>query len=226
MEPAYRDRALLLDDVLVVADCHVGKGRTANLEIPVGDGTDMVDRCETLVADGDVETVVVAGDLLHSFDTIPATVEETVQGFARIGRDHGVEVVVTPGNHDTMLESIWHGPTEDEYRVGDTVLMHGHESPDEEAERYVVGHDHPTIVVEGQRRPCYLHGEDVYRGADVVMLPSFNRLVRGVRVNGMYANDFRSPLVRNIDEFRPVVRDEDDDETLEFPPLGEFRRML
>jgi metallophosphoesterase superfamily enzyme len=58
------------------------------------------------------------------------------------------------------------------------------------------------------------------------MLPSFTRLAAGVEVNGMRAADFQSPLVRNADAFRPVVRDEDADETLRFPPLGQFRRLL
>ena len=226
MELAYRDRALVLDDVLVLADLHVGKGATANLEIPVGDNTDMVERFEALVSDRDPSAVVIAGDFLHSFGTIPRTVEETVREFSRIGEEHDVEITVTPGNHDPMIESLWDGAIQDEYRVGDTVVLHGHETPDASADRYVVGHDHPTIVIEGQRRPCYLYGEDVYRGADVLMLPSFNRLVRGVRVNGMYASDFMSPLVRSVEEYKPIVRDEDADDTLEFPPLGEFRRML
>lgn len=226
MGVAYRDRALFVDDVLVLADLHVGKGTTANLEIPIGDNTDMIERFEALVTDHEPEAVVIAGDLLHSFGTIPRSVEETVNEFAQIGRENGVEVVVTPGNHDPMLDSVWDGPTQKEYRVGDTVVLHGHEAPEQSADRYVIGHDHPTIVIEGQRRPCYLSGEDCYRSADVVMVPPFNRLVRGVRVNEMNASDFDSPLVGNADEFRPVVRDEDDDETLEFPPLGEFRRML
>lgn len=226
MELAYRDRALFVDDVLVLADLHVGKGETANLEVPVGDNTDVVERFEALVGDHDPDEVVIAGDFLHSFGTIPRTVEGTVREVSRIGEEYDVDVVVTPGNHDPMIESVWEGPTQSEYRVGDTVVLHGHETPDAPADRYVVGHDHPTIVIEGQRRPCYLYGEDVYRGADVVMLPPFNRLVRGVRVNGMYASDFRSPMVRNVADFRPIVRDEDADESLEFPPLGEFRRML
>ena len=226
MELAYRDRALFLGDVLVLADHHVGKGATANLEVPVGDNADMTDRFEALVSEQEPSAVVVAGDFLHSFGTIPRTVEETVREVSRIGAEYDVEITVTPGNHDPMIESLWDGPIWDEYRVRDTVVLHGHETPDDDADRYVVGHDHPTIVIEGQRRPCYLYGEDAYRGADVLMLPSFNRLVRGVRVNGMYAGDFMSPLVRNVEAFRPIVRDEDADETLEFPPLGEFRRML
>jgi hypothetical protein len=111
---------------------------------------------------------------------------------------------------------------------GPVVVRHGHEAPpdDEPASTYVIGHDHPVITIEGRRRPCFLHAAGAYRGADVLMCPAFTRLAAGAEVNGMYARDFQSPLVTNSDDLRPIVHDPDADETLTFPPLGEFRRML
>lgn len=226
MALTYDDRALVLGDTLVVADCHVGRGTGGELEFPVGSGTDMVERFQALVERHDPTAVVLAGDLLHSFRTVPRTVEDTVAGLKATCRDSGARLVVTPGNHDTMLSSVWDGPTEREHRVGDTVILHGHEAPESDADRYVVGHDHPTIEIEGQRRPCYLVGEGQYRGRDVVMLPSFNKLNAGVRVNTMSAADFQSPLVTDADRLAPVVWDEGGRTHREFPPLGEFRRML
>ena len=220
------DRAVVVDDVLVLADLHVGKAAASNVQAPVGAGADMVDRVESLCGRFDPETVVIAGDLLHSFDTLPRRVEETLDGLGQAVRDVGASVVVTPGNHDTMLDAVWGGPTTPEYRIGDTVVCHGHVDPAADADRYVVGHDHPTIAIEGHSRPCYLAGAGVYRGADLLMVPSFNRLVAGVEVNEMSGSDFLSPLVRDADALAPVVRDEDRDETLAFPTLGEFRHRL
>jgi len=224
----FRDRALLFDDVLVLADLHVGRGVASNVELPVGDGSDMVERFEALLDLWDPTEVVVAGDLLHSFDTVPRLVDETVDGLRAAARDAGVRIVVTPGNHDTMLDTLWSGPTTPEYHVEgtETVVCHGHVDPESDAGRYVVGHDHPTITIEGQRRPCLLAGEGVYRGADLLLLPAFNRLVPGVSINAMRASDFISPLVRDADALAPVVWDENADETLAFPPLGEFRHRL
>jgi Predicted ICC-like phosphoesterases len=221
-----RDRAVVLEDVLVLADLHVGKAAASNVEVPVGAGTDMVERVATLCERFDPHAVVVAGDLLHSFNTVPRLIEETLDGFREATREVDAEVVVTPGNHDTMLDVVWGGTTTGEYRVGDTVICHGHVEPDAEADRYIVGHDHPTITIEGHTRPCYLAGEAVYRGADLLMLPSFNRLVSGVEVNEMSATDFLSPMIRDADALAPVVRDTSRDETLAFPPLGAFRRHL
>ena len=222
----FGDRAAVVDGTLVVADLHVGRGTGGSLELPVGSNTEMVERFRSLLDRHDPEEVVVAGDLLHSFQTVPRTVDDTVAGLRRACRDAGARLVVVPGNHDTMLGSVWDGPTESTYRIGDTVVCHGHEEPADQGRRYVIGHDHPTIEIEGQRRPCYLVGTEQYRGSAVVMLPSFNALNAGVVVNEMRADDFQSPLVTDTDRLEPVVWDEQGRETLSFPPLGEFRRML
>jgi hypothetical protein len=226
MPPIYDDRALVLGETLVLADLHLGRGTAGGLELPVGSDTDVVERVEALVGRHDPTAVVVAGDLLHSFRTVPRTVESTVAGLRSVCRDAGAEMVVTPGNHDTMLETVWDGPAPATHRLGDTVVCHGHEVPEADADRYVVGHDHPTISIEGQRRPCYLVGRDQFRGATVVMLPSFNRLNAGVEVNRMRASAFQSPLITDADRLEPVVWDERGGESLSFPPLGEFRQML
>lgn len=222
----FRDQAVFLDDVLVVADLHVGRGAASNVELPVGDGSDMVERFRALCDRFDPAEVVVAGDLLHSFQTVPRSVTGTVQGLRDAARDVGARIVVTPGNHDTLLDAVWDGPVQPEYRLGETIITHGHVAPEADAERYIVGHDHPTITIEGKRRPCYLAGQDGYRGADVLMLPAFNRIIPGVEINGMSTGDFMSPLVSDIDSMAPIVWDGDAEEALRFPPLGAFRHRL
>ena len=221
-----RDHAVVVDDVLILADLHVGRGAASNLELPVGDGDDMVERFAGLLTAYDPSEVILAGDLLHSFETVPRLVEETIGGLRSVAREAGVSITVTPGNHDTMLDVVWDGPTTPERRIGDTVVCHGHVQPETDANRYIVGHDHPTITIEGQRRPCYLAGDSQYEGADVIMLPAFNRLVRGVEINDLSAGDFMSPFVRETGTLAPVVRDESAAETLVFPQLGEFRQRL
>ena len=225
-----RDRACYLPaaDALVLSDLHVGKAAASNVEFPLGERTDLSERLAALLSAFDPADVVVAGDLLDAFDRVPHGVAETVDRLAATVRDAGADLVVTPGNHDGHLGTVYDGPAPAEHRLadGETVVCHGHESPAEEADRYVVGHDHPAIEIEGKKRPCYLVGEGVYRGADVVMLPAFTSLAAGVTVNGMRAGDFASPLVTDPDAFRPVVWDADAGEALEFPPLGELRPFL
>jgi putative SbcD/Mre11-related phosphoesterase len=253
MSLQYRDRAVYIHDTLVLADLHFGKGAASTVEFPLGAGEDAVDRLAALCEQFDPAEVVLAGDVFHSFDYVPDEAERALRAVSRTVREAGARLVVLEGNHDTMLGSVYDGDLYDEYELstdegdlesggsdtdsdsGDTnatgettVVCHGHEEPEAQADRYVVGHDHPAIEIEGQKRPCFLVGAGAYRGADVVVVPAFNRLVEGVSVNGRIgtARPELSPMVTGVAAFRPVVYDEASEETLEFPPLGQFDRML
>jgi len=249
METVYRDRAVLVGETLVLADTHFGKGAASNVEFPLGAGEDAVDRLGDLLDRFDPAEVVLAGDVFHSFDYVPDSAGAALADLTRTVREAGARPVLVRGNHDTMLGEVWSGNLHGEYVVSDrdeggggsgdeggggsgagerVVVCHGHEEPETQADRYIVGHDHPTIVIEGQKRPCYLDGRGVYRGSDVLVVPPFNRLIGGVSVNGRIgtARPELSPLVTDVERFRPVVWDGEADETLEFPPLGQFQRML
>ncbi|WP_158057732.1 metallophosphoesterase [Halorussus halophilus] len=224
----FRDRALYLPqrDALVVADLHVGRDATSPVELSLGERADLTERLSVLLEAFDPETVVFAGDVLHAFDRVPAGVEETLRGLRAVVEESGAELVVVEGNHDSMLDGVGITARESCSLGGGTVVVHGHERVEMEADCYVVGHDHPTIEIEGTRRPCLLYGPGAYRGADVLMLPAFNRLAPGVVVNRMSGRDFQSPLVNRVGEFCPVVWDSERSEMLSFPPLGKFRKML
>ena len=215
-------------DALVLADLHVGRDATSNVRVPLGERRDLRERLAALVDRFDPGSVVFAGDVLHAFSYLPDGARETFADLETVVADASADLVVVRGNHDTHLDDLTESA--DEHRLGDgTVVCHGHEAPEVEAPRYVIGHDHPALVIEGKKRPCALHGSGAYRGADVLMLPAFSRLAAGTAINGMRTRDFASPLIREgtgIDGFRPLVHDPDRDETLTFPPLGEFRRLL
>ncbi|WP_049922876.1 metallophosphoesterase [Halopiger djelfimassiliensis] len=225
-----RNRAVFVPgaDALVVADVHLGRAAASNVDAPLDDGDAVRRRLEPLLGETDPQTVVVAGDLLHSFQRVPRGLEDDLSALESVVAEAGASLVVTPGNHDTMLSSVFDGETAAEYRLadGETVVCHGHEPPTTDATRYLVGHDHPALSVEGRKLPCFLYGPNAYDGADVVMLPAFTQLAGGATVNGMRARDFQSPLVEDADAFHPAVWDDSSGETLWFPPLGECRRLL
>lgn len=215
-------------ETLVLADLHLGRAATSSVEAPVDGGGDAIDRLEALLERVAPETVAIAGDLLHSFSRIPRGVEKSIASLSSAVDRAGADLVVTPGNHDAMLESAYGGEVAVEYRLedGETVVLHGHEPPEADASRYVLGHDHPALSIEGRKRPCLLYGPGTYDGSDVVVLPAFTRLAPGSTVNGMAGRDFQTPLVTDADALYPAVRDAEAGETLWFPPLGELRRLL
>ncbi|GAB3024447.1 metallophosphoesterase [Natronobiforma cellulositropha] len=215
-------------DALVLADIHFGRGAVSRVEAPLDDDSDVLERLADALTRVEPATVVVAGDLLHSFSWLPPGVERSLSRLEATVAAAGARLQVTPGNHDTMLEGCYDGEQSAAYRLadGETVVCHGHERPSLEGVRYIVGHDHPALSVDGRKRPCFLYGPDAYRGADVLVLPAFTRLAAGATVNGMYGRDFQSPLVTDPDAFYPGVWDEAAESVRWFPPLGRCRGLL
>ncbi|MFA9415056.1 metallophosphoesterase [Natrinema sp. HArc-T2] len=227
---AVHDRAVFVPaaETLVLADVHLGKAAASSVDAPIDDGADIRERLERLLTETDPKTVVIAGDLLHSFARLPRGVEHDLDRLLETVDAAGAEVVVTPGNHDTILETAFDGETALEYELadGETVACHGHERPKTTADRYIVGHDHPALSIEGRKRPCVLYGPDTYEGADVLVLPAFTRLAAGTTVNQLAGRDFQTPLVRLSDGFYPAVWDDSSGEALWFPPLEKLRKLL
>ena len=215
-------------DALVLADLHIGRGEASNVTLPVGERRDLRDRLEALLARTDPATTVFAGDVVHRFGTVTERSRGTVEALIDCCADAGSAPVFVRGNHDSALDIVC-DEVHEYYVVQEeprTVVCHGHEEPAIDADRYVIGHDHPAITIEGRRRPCALVGPDAYRGADVVMLPAFSRLAPGVEINDARADDLLSPLLDDLADVRPIVYDDDRRESLAFPPLEAFRGML
>jgi putative SbcD/Mre11-related phosphoesterase len=229
-------------NALVVADLHVGRAEASDVAFPLGECEDLCSRLRALLDAAEPATVVFAGDVLHRFDAVTERTRETVADLVAVCEEASSRPVFVRGNHDAAIDSVREtidaiGETidsvgesvSDAYVVAEeprVVACHGHEAPSLDADRYVIGHDHPAIAIEGQRRPCFLHAPDAYRDADVLMLPAFSRLAAGVEINDASAADLQSPLLRELDDVRPIVYDEAGEEALEFPPLGSFRGLL
>lgn len=212
-------------DVLVVADLHVGRVAASTVAAPLGGGADVVDRLAGHVDKFAPATVVVAGDILHAHGSVPVGAGDILGRLVDTVRASGADTILVRGNHDTLLDTVdvpGDPRVVNECRLADgTVVCHGHEEPESDAPRYVVGHDHPAIRIEGARHPCFLVGEETYRGSDVLVLPAFDRGAAGTLVNPL--GDALSPVVEDVGSFRPIVVGR---ETYEFPPLREFASLL
>ncbi|ELY89135.1 metallophosphoesterase [Natrialba hulunbeirensis JCM 10989] len=229
-----RSRAAYIPDAetLVIADLHLGRGRSSAVDAPIDATESIRSRLTALLEYTGATTVVVAGDLLHAFNYVPQGVAESLGVLESTVESAGAALAVTPGNHDSMLSSVFEGETrpvwqlEHELESTTIAVCHGHEEPDHEADLYIVGHDHPALSIDGRKKPCLLFGPGAYDGSDVLMLPAFTELAGGATVNGMRARDFQSPFVTDADAFHPIVWDDGAGESLWFPPLGECRQLL
>lgn len=225
-----RDRAAYLreSNTLVLADLHLGRARTAGIEAPLTAAVRIRPRLVALLERYRPDRVVIAGDVLDAFEGLPTGVSERFERLLEAIETAGAAPVVLRGNHDTVLSAAFAGEIETRWIDDGTLVCHGHELPGEPADRYVIGHEHPAIRIEGAKRPCYLYCPDGWNGAEVLVLPAFSRLLRGTAMNNRAAADCHTPLLRadDLGRYRPIVRDESADETFAFPRLGALRRFL
>lgn len=225
----FADRAVYLDapDAVVVADLHFGRADASRVEAPIDAAASIRQCLRTLLDHFEPATIVFAGDLLHSFDRLPAAAVDAIEGLWADCVDADTDALAVAGNHDSRLTDCWPGSVADAVTLDDgTVVCHGHTVPEQRGHRYVVGHAHPAITIEGVKRPCYLFGKDAYRGGELLVLPAFTTLAGGVDITDRRAGDLPSPLVSTLASLQPVVWDDDRDDALWFPPLQELRSML
>ncbi|SEW02507.1 metallophosphoesterase family protein [Halobacterium jilantaiense] len=211
-------------DALVFADVHVGRDAASDVALPLGEHEDLLDRLRAHLDDFEPGRVVLAGDLLHVHGSVPDGVRDTVDDLRAAIEASGATLDVLEGNHDTMLDAVGVDAVDHAELSDGTVVAHGHEPPPRDASRYVVGHQHPAVEIEGQRHPCFLYGPGQYAGGDVLVLPAFTRLAAGTPVESLSDGTAVSPLLADPSGYRPVVVSEG--EALGFPALGDLRGLL
>lgn len=224
VEFAPRAAYLPAADALVFADVHAGRDAASDVALPLGEHDDLLDRLSAHLDRFEPARVVVAGDLLHVHGSVPEGVRETVEGLVAAVEEAGGTLDVLRGNHDTMLDAVGVDAVDHVELTDGTVVCHGHEAPPDGGTRYVVGHQHPAVEIEGQRHPCFLYGPDQYADSAVLVLPAFTRLAAGTPVESLSNGAAVSPLLADPSGYRPVVVSEG--EALGFPALGDLRGLL
>lgn len=223
----FGDRTLYLREVdaVVCADVHLGRGATAPVEFPLREEEQIIEIIQPALEQYTPETIVLAGDILHAFHTVPAGVEDALGSLIDLADQYGATPIFITGNHDQQLQAISPIPTQEHWQAGHNVVVHhGHTNREIDAGLEIVGHSHPMITIEGQRRPCFLY--DPEATPPLVVLPPVNPLLPGVPVNTARTSELPGPVVESITRVRPIVYDADSHTSLEFPPLGEFRTLL
>ncbi len=211
-------------DALVFADVHAGRDAASDVALPLGEREDLLDRLADHLDRFEPARVVLAGDLLHVHGSVPDGVRDTVDELVAAVDDADAALDVLAGNHDTMLDAVAVDATDSVELEDGTVVCHGHEEPPTGADRYVVGHQHPAVEIEGRRHPCFLYGPGQYEDGDVLVLPAFTRLAAGTPVETLSDGTAVSPLLADPAAYRPIVVSEG--EALGFPALGDLRGLL
>lgn len=209
----------------VVSDVHIGLSEALyrqGLHFPLHEEETLLERFEAILDRFRPAVFILDGDIFHAFDRVSRDVKESFETILSALKAE-CEVVLVRGSHDVMLPAV-RGGTVERYDRGGYTVVHGDRAVDDHG-TLIIGHDHPAIEIDLARFPCFLYGQSIARGNDLIVLPAFNPLSPGVVVNSARNRDFLSPILRrvDVDALQPVV--EVDGEAVVLPPLAGIRRF-
>jgi putative SbcD/Mre11-related phosphoesterase len=212
--------------ICAASDLHIGledELHYQGLIFPLMEEEMLLERLKAVLERFRPSVFVLAGDVFHSFDRMEWKSRETFNSVLRMLEEQ-CQVVLLKGSHDTML-SKFGKEILDRYEYGDFTFAHGHAALNDHR-MLIMGHEHPVIQIEMERLPCFLYGEKVAQGRDLILLPAFNPLCQGVIINQVEGRDLMSPVLKGTDmgEFYPVV--EVQGEVLTFPKLRMLRQYI
>ncbi len=197
VKPIFGERALMIEDALVVADLHLGLEsalREKGIKIkPQWDETHK--RLSNLIDAHKAERLIILGDVKHN---IPAASWQEYKFLPSLMRDlsESLEVVLIKGNHDGLLEKLLDRNIKivKSIGIGKALLAHGHMNVDPSGFEYLIlGHNHPSVELRdemgyGVREPAWVRlklnelGLEYFglsRSPEMIIVPAFNVMLPG-----------------------------------------------
>ncbi len=197
-----------------------------------------LDRVFSLLKERGVKTVLINGDVKHSFDKLTRQEKYEVKALLDYLFDKVDRVLIVRGNHDNYLPIVtkdygielmpYH---EIVYRGRKIVFTHGHVIVDVDADLIIIGHEHPSIALIDSlglvtKAPCFLYMKlDI--GSELIVLPSMGAYQSGTRVTLDRAS-YLSPYIREhgiLENAKPYVIEKDYG-VMELPELSTLMEIL
>lgn len=219
--------------VLVIGDLHLGYEEALN-KSGVFVSRKMFDEMlayleEVFKAIGEVDEIVLLGDIKHVFGSVMRQEWNDVLGLFDFFEDKCKKVVAIKGNHDKIIEPIAKKrdiEIKDYYVLGGFCFMHGDrdfvENYDKKVRYWVVGHGHPAVKVgdgvKVEKFKAFFVGK--YKNKKVVLVPSFFDYNVGSDPRENDLGYFWNFKIENFDAF--IVQDEGL-EVLEFGLLRDLK---
>lgn len=223
--------------ILVIGDLHLGYEQALNeggVFVSRKMYDEMVSELERVfdIANfgGKVDEVVLVGDVKQEFGGILKQERGDIIRLLNWLLEKVERVVITKGNHDSILEPIVRGKEKielrEEYVVGSIVFAHGDKNIGafwgKNVEEIVLGHWHPAVeLVEGikkERYKCFLEGK--VKEKDMIIIPSFVDNREGIDIRH---TDFGDKFNVSAEKFDvKIVNLEGEMNALDFGQLGKI----
>ncbi|MEK6900199.1 MAG: metallophosphoesterase [Nanoarchaeota archaeon] len=213
------------EKTLVINDLHIGYEESLHLKgvlVPKMQLELIKEKMKEILQKVKPDKIVINGDLKHEFGKVLRQEWREVMHFLEFLLASVKEVMIIKGNHDPIIKPIADKKgiiVINEYKIGNTLVVHGDELVETKAKRIVIGHEHPAITIrEGskwERYKCFLKGK--WKGKELIAVPSFNPLLEGTDV---LKEELLSPFLKDISDFEIYVVGEK-----EVLPFGKLKNI-
>jgi len=185
--------ALLVDDILVVADLHNGieyELHKKGVEVP-SQTQAKFESLKEIVEQTKPKRLIILGDLKHNIPITSRQEYHEVPEFLEGMQSYVDEIIITKGNHDGAIEKLVPPGVSvvSEFIEKKTGFFHGHTSPSDEilsTKSIVKAHTHPSILLKDIRpyiQPAWVEVPLKERKCRVTVVPAFDDNIRGIALN-------------------------------------------
>ncbi|MFP4142203.1 MAG: metallophosphoesterase [Thermoplasmata archaeon] len=212
MEPIWNERVLKHDDILIIADLHIGYERELEekgINIPE-QSQKMIEKVSKILEKEGSDRLVINGDFKHNipkatwqeYEDVPEAVDEWLKLVE--------EIHLVKGNHDGGIEEYLPSDVKVHGSRGAVIngvgFFHGHAIPREEVistGNIVVAHCHPAVTLRDtldnkKKKECWIKLNFQYKGEEgkAIIMPHLNHLLGGISVN---EEGYLGPFLKNAE---------------------------
>lgn len=233
---------ILLKDILVIGDLHIGYDERFGRSIGQVQLENILEKLEGIFKQIKdlgvrVKRVVLLGDVKHVFSGI-TDIEwrETLSLLDYIKvKSRGAKIIIIKGNHDNILEPIVKKRNinlRDYYFVSiegkKYCFLHGDKMFEQclDADWLLFGHWHPSITLSDnykrERFKCFLKGK--WKRKNVIIFPSFSDIKYGSDLNNLRDENDKFSFIKykDIIKFEVIIYNNDEKREYNFGKLGKL----
>jgi hypothetical protein len=227
----FYENALFIKELrtIVVSDLHIGLEFSLEddgIQFPLNEEKLLLNRFEKIISKFNPKSIIFNGDILHSFSSITYKIRSEFRNIINFISNEVDDFIFIKGSHDTMLENLVKSTNfkPNYYKKDGYLFTHGNLAIEIEKniKNIIIGHEHPCVEINMERVHCFLYQKNFNHKANIIILPAFNPLIKGVIITNQ---DFTSPLLKKSDPklFQPILSI--DHEILIFPSLSNLKLL-
>ena len=193
-------------DLIAISDLHLGLEASMTSRgnyVPEFQLTQIKEELKDIKKETGCNRILLNGDLKNQYSTSYSEKSE-IDELVSFLTSNFEDVIIVKGNHDTFIENLLEEhdlrPLE-QYEQDGVLFTHGDESPEQDWDTIVIGHEHPALALEDEigvteKVDALLHLDSE---KEIFVLPAYSPISNGSEINRMNSSELLSPILKDFD---------------------------